>query len=344
MLDRQPASVRTGFTLLEVILALALAGLLLSIVAVAVDTYWRATDHGRTAVENAQLARALLAKIANDLKASVIVAPDPADTFAAAQESANTLGLGSSFSSSSLSGLEDALGSSDALSSDVASGTMEIEAQGAITGAMGPVGIQPGIYGNQFELQMDVSRALRPEERMLADAMMGAAGATPMGVTTLSYFVIDETTPAMLLPHPDLVGQKGLVRREANRAVAAWATSTAMTPAAAQMIPQRLDILAPEVVGLEFSYFDGITWYPAWDTEMMQATPVAVEILLTLQSKRATQRPSITNWMSSAPAPDELEQYRLLVHLPGSVSAATIMAQEEAAAIEAAGMSGATAP
>lgn len=342
MCYRPSASVRTAFTLLEVILALALAGLLLSVVSMAISTYWRATDHGRTAVENAQLARALLAKIASDLKASVIVAPDPAEMLAEATSSANSmggLGLDGLGMNDPLAGLGDGLGLSDD-----AWGALEVDSEGAITGAMTPLGIQPGIYGNQFELQMDISRPLRPDERMLADSMLGGAVAAPMGVTTLSYFVIDEMTPAMMLPHPDLVGQKGLVRREANRAVAAWATSNSMSPASMQMIPQQLDVLAPEVVGLEFSYFDGLTWYPAWDSELMQATPVAVEIVLTLRTQRAAPRPAMTNLLSNSAGDEQFDQYRLVVHLPGGVSAMTIMAQQEAAALEAAGMSETMAP
>lgn len=81
MHDRR--SSRDAFTLLEVILALALSALLLGALAMAIQTSLKATYSGRSDVSEAQLARAALERIGNDLRAAVwIEQPDPASMVA----------------------------------------------------------------------------------------------------------------------------------------------------------------------------------------------------------------------------------------------------------------------
>jgi hypothetical protein len=64
-----------GFTLLEVILAVGLSVLVLIAVAMAVDIHLRLVDSNRTGVEEAQLARALLNRMADELRGTVLYNP-----------------------------------------------------------------------------------------------------------------------------------------------------------------------------------------------------------------------------------------------------------------------------
>ena len=59
-----------GFTLLEVVLAIGLAGAVLGLLTTAIDLYLVRVDTSRTQVETAQLARSLLNNIASDLQAA----------------------------------------------------------------------------------------------------------------------------------------------------------------------------------------------------------------------------------------------------------------------------------
>ncbi len=68
-----------GFTLLEVVLALALAALVLYTLTLAVGLHLRMADAGRTDVEEAALARALLRRIADDLRGAVRYDPTAAE-------------------------------------------------------------------------------------------------------------------------------------------------------------------------------------------------------------------------------------------------------------------------
>src|SRR6478672_9354621 len=74
---------RAGFTLFEVILAIALAAVLLTLIGTAINLYLVQVDAGRTRVEEAQLARSILTMIADDIRATTIYQPQ--DTSAISQ-------------------------------------------------------------------------------------------------------------------------------------------------------------------------------------------------------------------------------------------------------------------
>lgn len=68
---------RSGFTLLEIILVLALTMVLLGLLGLAVDVHLRVTDASRNAVEQSQLARLLLQRLAGDLRNAIPVTRAP---------------------------------------------------------------------------------------------------------------------------------------------------------------------------------------------------------------------------------------------------------------------------
>ena len=100
---------RTGLTLLELILALALSVLVLMAIGMAIDVHYRMLDVRRTNVEEAQLARATLKRIAEDLKSIVNFAPPDLSGLEAA--SANMTGALSTAIAAAASGqLEEEAG------------------------------------------------------------------------------------------------------------------------------------------------------------------------------------------------------------------------------------------
>ncbi|MBM4090616.1 MAG: hypothetical protein FJ276_14530, partial [Planctomycetes bacterium] len=62
---------RTGLTLLELMLALALASFVLVAIGMAIDLHLKLLDSRRGSVERIQLARAVLQRIADDLRATI---------------------------------------------------------------------------------------------------------------------------------------------------------------------------------------------------------------------------------------------------------------------------------
>ncbi len=67
---------RRGYTLLEVMLVLLITMVLVTAVGAALNIYLRSVEAGRAEVEQAQLARALLRRIADDLRSAVPVVVD----------------------------------------------------------------------------------------------------------------------------------------------------------------------------------------------------------------------------------------------------------------------------
>lgn len=66
---------RSGITLLEIVLALGLSGMLLYAVGLAMDLHFRALDVQRTRVERAQVARAVLRHISDDVRSAMQQTP-----------------------------------------------------------------------------------------------------------------------------------------------------------------------------------------------------------------------------------------------------------------------------
>src|SRR4051812_48173185 len=76
-------TLRHGFTLFEVILAIALSATLLTLIGTAINLYLTRVDASRSRVEEAQLARSVLSMIADDIRATSVYQPQ--DTSAIAQ-------------------------------------------------------------------------------------------------------------------------------------------------------------------------------------------------------------------------------------------------------------------
>lgn len=82
---------RRGFTLLEILLVLVITGILVAAIAAAINIHMRVSEAGRSEVEQAQLARVLLRRIADDLRSAVPhIEPVPSEAGATAAEIAAT--------------------------------------------------------------------------------------------------------------------------------------------------------------------------------------------------------------------------------------------------------------
>ncbi len=203
----------------------------------------------------------------------------------------------------------------------------------------------PGVYGNQYQLQLDVSRSPRVEQyqQVLTEESATSITDIPSDLKTVTYFV---QVPAALPGAVPVAGAStgalsdltdpqangiGLVRRELDRAV----TSAAMASGNTAGIISGGDLLAPEVAGIEFRYFDGIEWRLEWDTSVEKKLPLAIQILLALTSpdRVAEVAGQLGSGLTAEGAPVRL--YTMVVHLPtgGQPSA------EEEATVDATGTS-----
>ena len=304
---------RAAFTLFEILLASALSVLLLGLLSMTVHLYLRSVDASRTEVEEAGLARNVLARIAHDLTSTVRYRK-PEESPATAFGSASSSGRSSRGSSSSSSG-----GGSGTESETSEEEESETDESSNLADALEPPQV-PGLYGNEYELQIDVNRLprLNELETMLSGANVVAAQ-PPSNVKTVTYFIRqgETLTGATIGQDVDQRAQGGLVRRSVDRVATQWAAAGGNLVAT----EEQEKLFAPEVTVIEFEYFDGVEWLREWDSEE-DGLPVAVKVAIAIRPFDADPEDASA---STAPVgslfemtPDEAGQpvYRLLVHLP----------------------------
>ena len=296
-----------GFTLLEVVLALALTSLIVITVASAIDLHLRVLEVGRTEVEEAQLARALLRLIANDLRSAVQYTPiDLAD-----------LVPDMAISADDLAGLGEEAGADpedlEALDESDADRTSNLTESSVVPSV-------PGLFGNRYELQVDTSRLPRIDQ---FNGMLSATGEVsfldrPSDVKTVAYYVVNDQLDRTAYASAVSQNRNGLIRREFDRATTAWAAERGQL---AEM-EYGLEPIAPEVAAIEFLYYDGTEVVDEWDSIERGGLPMAVQITIGIIPSRRRNQTQAASWRTAAEqAPVELHElliYQLLVHLPAA--------------------------
>jgi len=343
---RNPAkpNARAGFTLLELMLSLALTSLILVAVGMALDLHMRSYRERRSVIEQAQLARTILRIVADDIRAAVNYEEPDLAGFEKMVAGLST-GGGEVGDSAEITGATD-VGTSEAGSAtsgsddtDVASFEDETALNSQDLAASTTIPSTPGIYGNQYELQIDVSRLPRVEEYhpLLSADPLAAMLDVPSDVKTVTYYVQSAgmvtqdagtlgTTgtgfsssssfgsESSLFAENPAEASGGLVRRELDRSVTQWAIESGN----AMGLSQAGEVIAPEVVAIEFRYFDGLQWLTEWDMTLQASLPLAIEVMLAMRPYDSQWRPASENADAAimTTAQEGLRYYRMIVHVP----------------------------
>lgn len=272
---------RDGFTLLEVVLAIGLAGVVLGLLSTAINLYLIRVDASRTQVESAQLARTLMQQIASDLRAARYYSP--------AQ-----------------------------LSDDDSEESEPVD----------PALVQ-GIFGTATELRIDRSAVWNWDQvARQTDAQ------NPEGAATESprQSVMPQTVRYVLGEGKELlaadlaktgVSEKqaasdyaGLYREQIS--TSAWlAQQAGEATTIGSNDSENAKLIAPEVVNIEFAYFDGEQLLEDWDSSETESLPNGIEIKLTLLEEpfeQAVQR-SPNERDELRRSKENLAEYRLFVSL-----------------------------
>jgi len=337
---------RGGFTLFEVILAIALSATLLALIGTAINLYLLRIDASRNEVEEAQLARTILGIIAADLRATTVYQPQ--DTAAIAQLMASTAEIDVDDidrENPDGGGAVGANNSPDEIDAPSTSGTSSTE----ITS---PLVLPLGLSGNMQELIIDVSRLPRADELFSTvtgytnapSAVAGTTGAPittmtpgavlnrPSDVKTVRYFIRQGnqigsgSLAATSLAPEEQLRAGGLVRQEIDRAVRTFAEESGSQA----VLDAGQTLLAPEVVRIEFYFFDGTEVYDVWDMQEHGSLPLAIEVRLWLLTPDDENQQSLlpNNAMSIAA---NAREYRQTVYLPMSAVASSSAAAGDGA-------------
>jgi prepilin-type N-terminal cleavage/methylation domain-containing protein len=338
----KPRNDNRGFTLFEVILAIALAAVLLTLIGTAINLYLVQVDAGRTRVEEAQLARSILSMFADDIRATTVYKPQ--DTSAIAQLMAKTAkfdvddidkaaaasgGVGKASAITSISGGVGSLSSAAALGGSGASGTPAGSTDDSDTDTTLPLGIN----GKIEELYVDATRLPKQEEifgtttgytnAQSPNAQSGStSGSSSTGVPasdlkTVHYFIrpgeaVDAGSASVTSLDPTAQARiGGLVRQEIPRAMRNFAEKNG----GSNVLDSNAVLLAPEVVRMEVRFFDGSTTADNWDMKEKKSLPLAVEVCIWLRSPNATNEP-IASTYDAATLAETTHEYRQVVYVP----------------------------
>lgn len=384
---------RKGYTLLELMLALALTVFAVAIIGNIMQMYANNFTTRGEDIRRVQLARALLNMIAEDIRSVLTEQKYDGAVLEQLMGSAGggagggggaTSGGGGGTGGTTGGGTNGATGggtggttgggtggdptvggqptggstktgSSSSLASS-SSSTSSIASSSSTTSGAGATGTDPnadlsattttampvGLHGTQYQLLLDVSRLPRPDEYLAqqnASVLTGNLVDVPGDVKTVCYYVQAPTNMGVRDTLADLTGESptngtasGLVRRQLDRAVASFAEAQGQVE---QMLRSG-DLVAPEVISIEFMYFDGTQWLTTWDSST-QSLPWLIQISLAMQSARGEQKTPYTPGtpLNMIPFDDRaaygIEVYDLIVAIPG----AQLQAADAAASAEA---------
>lgn len=315
----------SGFTLLELMLSLALTAVVTVLIGSLVQNYLINQTVGRERVRQAQLSRSILNMISEDIRTTVRY--QPFDTKGLAELLSGPGGVANG-------GGASAGGAGAGAGSGGASGAGSSPSGG--TGATsemeeGVAALPPGLYGTSTSIEIDVSRLPRPDEYygQASDPTTGSLGDLPTDIKTIGYYVQSLRTDGIQDPLGNLkpidgnntstAGSGGLVRRSLDRAITQYAYQQSQSDS----LLKTGQLLAPEVIAIEFQYFDGAIWQTEWDSST-QGLPRVVKITIAVQresnARKSPMEPGvlISSISTSMQAEYGIDIYSTNTIIPGS--------------------------
>lgn len=234
---------RPAFTLLEVLLAAAIGVLLMSALYVAVEVQLRRAQDARDIVEQSTLARALLHRMAADVRPTL--APPLPLTTSSSSSPAATPAAGGTGTTTPAAGGTTTGGATGTTSPTppAASSTTPTPTPTTQTG----VQINLGVQGDANRLVVTGSMVPREWSMTLEEGVTAPLNDQHRVVYAL---IGDGEMPLGLA-------------RQVVRVLTSEDESNALLPDVAE--PQRY-LIAEEVKGLTFRYFDGSSWVDSWDS------------------------------------------------------------------------------
>ncbi len=303
---------RDGFTLLEVLLTLAMSVVLMLIIGNALSFYASDLNVRNLEVRQVQVASAVLQMIEDDLRATLHGEPIDTAALASMLESLGSdAGGGGAVPDEdedlSAAGIEGTEADTEAPPADLTTGSAALQS--------------PGLIGNQSQIQVDVSRLPRLEEYIvMLDGTTSDIEDIPSDLKTVTYYVQSSGMTGGVadpLTQPDTAtaglgaAPGGLVRRSLDRFATVYAVDTGVQ----MTLNQTGELLAPEVVAIEFSYWDGSIWQLQWNSDEMGELPQAVQVQIAVVDSAETAA-SMSDPGSLATNPVQPRLFTHVIRLP----------------------------
>ena len=295
---------RSGYTLLELLLALGLSVIVVGAIATATQVYMVSLTTQQVRIERKQLVRSIFGMIGNDLRAGLEYKYEPADYAGldlALYNQLSQLLPPDSDSDSDTGEVDTGSGTTGSVPEDIESDIV-VEDE---------VSFRPTLFGSRSAIMIDISRLPRLDQYNPLVAAADLETQTPSDVKSLAYFVsLDKGGIEEQVDFAESRAPGGLYRREIDRAVANYANEV-------ELITQADDftrLLAHEIAEIGFRYFDGESWDTQWDSTEEGRFPTAIEITLVVDSERSAAN-SVT-YSYGGPNQETAEVFKYVVHLP----------------------------
>jgi prepilin-type N-terminal cleavage/methylation domain-containing protein len=257
---------RGGFTLLEVLLASALAVVLMAALYVALDVQLRLAEAGRESIEEARVTRAIVQRFENDL--SSVMGPVAPPTGKGQGQSGSASGSGATSGTGAATGTGSGATTGTGASTNMSGMTAVTDATQTTT-----IPFQAGVIGesdgdNRPRLVMFVSKVAG----LGNPALESPDVASPPDVRRVVYWMTDW----------------GLARQELP-----WVTAEQLQNSTDPLIEdgkeERDYVISEEVTKLAIEYWDGTTWQETWDGRTLNSDgvtllgpPMAIRVRFTL--------------------------------------------------------------
>jgi prepilin-type N-terminal cleavage/methylation domain-containing protein len=261
------AKPQAAFTLLEMVLALAIGVLLLTGLYFALDMHLMATTAGRSQVDQAQIARNVLKNLQGDFKEQIATLDAYPSANASSSSAASTTGTTSTTSSTSSTG-------ANASSTAATSNPMTYTLPNGLTTPTFPFNL--GVQGETDWCAIYISRVPK--------AVVQAQNSDPTLGGGAQMQAVDSDLRRVTYWLNSTSGTSGLARQDV---VVVTSDDTNMSNLPPPGVDDMTTIVAPEVVGISFQYFDGTNWQASWDGTQFGTDgvtpigpPVAIQITL----------------------------------------------------------------
>ena len=311
---------RPAFTLLELLLALALTVVVISTIATAIHVNLFSLTRAQSTVERKQVARSVMAMIGNDIRAAVQFR---AADYSGLQEVLLSQQLIAGVSTIDMEASAADEITADSISVEAIEAAIEAQSEASPSSEDGSESFTSedvldeeetddwsvGLVGDSNYIWLDISRLPRIDQYHPLIQTAQDAVTTGSDIKQVVYYVASASgrnNSNDILADESSANRQGLFRDEIDRAVAFYQGS--FTPGTPKDYSQ---LVATEVVQVQFRYFDGTDWQDQWDSVENEGFPSAVEINILVDSNPQGD-PAGSNDRNDG----RFERYRSVVHLP----------------------------
>jgi type II secretory pathway pseudopilin PulG len=333
---------RAAYTMLELMIAVGLTSLLMIALFAALQQYFSLQLDSNEEITRQQIARSLLRQMTRDIQSVVFVKKlandETSGTSTSVSEgssstssssgssgssgsssSGSSSGGSSSDSSSAGSGTSGGTGSSSMSTGSASSGSGSLDGNSYGQSSIDPETVMTtytnGLMGTATDLQLFVSR---PEKSLayVASQDLTSTSQRTSDLMIIRYLMAQSGGGglASAIADKESIGTKsgpvGIAKLEGD--LYGLSTAVETSEESPQLAASKL--LAKEVSGLQFRYYDGLGWQESWDSNALNEMPKAIEITLTLRNQEDAGEAFSDNVIDPYALPETT--HRMVVPIP----------------------------